>query len=153
MKQLAQLAQLVLLAAALLTAPACSKKEEAPPAAATGSYALDGRKVVATAVSGLYAAGSAGTDDMLSIQLVSAGGGSGSETLEAIYAKRAGSPESTYRPLSLRYTNPTGVTYAYSLDLAMTLTKTDSGYSGTFAGAFQGLGKSQISEGAFANVR
>lgn len=148
-----QLAQLVLLAAALLTAPACSKKGDATPPAATGRYTLDGRKVVATAASGRYAAGGAGTDDMLSIQLVSAGGSSGSETLEAIYAKRAGSSESAYRPLSLRYTNPAGVAYSYSVDLTMTLTKTDSGYLGTFAGTFQGLGKSQISEGTFANVR
>lgn len=140
----------LLLFTAVLAAPACSKNNDTAAPAATGSYTLDGRKVVATSAASQHAAGSAGSDDLLYIQLLSQG--SGGETLEAIYSKRVGTPESAYRPLNLRYTSATGTTFYYSLSLALTLTKTEAGYSGTFAGTFPGVGRSQISEGVFANV-
>lgn len=141
----------LLLFTAVLAAPACSKNNDTAAPAATGSYTLDGRKVVATSAASQHTAGSAGSDDLLYIQLLSQGSG-GSETLEAIYTKRVGTPESAFQPLNLRYTTATGTTSYYSLSLALTLTKTEAGYSGTFAGTFPGVGRSQISEGVFANV-
>ncbi len=149
MKQLAAL----LLAAPLLAASACSKDEPkpAPVPPATGSYTLDGRKVVATEVSGGLTPGSAGIDDLLTIRLVSAG--SPTQTLDVVYAKRVGTPASAYRPSTLRYTAGTGPTYTYSQDLRMTLTNNGSAFSGTFSGTFPGQGRSQIVEGVFANVR
>ena len=143
---------LTLLATTLLAAPACKKdKDEVKPAAPTGSYTLDGRQVVATTVSGGLTPGSAGIDDRLTIRLVTAG--SPNQTLDVVYAKRVGTPVSAYRALDLRYTAGTGPTYSYSQDLTMTLTNTGSAFSGTFSGTFPGLGRSQITEGVFTNVR
>lgn len=150
MKQFAHL----LLAATLLAAPACSKKEYEYVAPAstpsTGAYVIDGRTVTASTAATVQS-GNGG--DQLTITLYT--GTSGQEQLRLVYNKPAGAPESAY-DASVLLTDVGYGTEDYAEQRTMTLTKTAGGYSGRFDAtrpARPGVAASQIKGGQFTNVR
>lgn len=136
----------------LLLGPGCSKKNEAP----ANGFAVDGRRVVATTSSvktGLTLNAGGDIRDYLRVDLISKSNSGAFEIAQMVYTKALGTPESAYEPLTLRYAANTNSTVEYSYKLKATLTKTNTGYSGTFAAGSASVGGSSISQGTFTNVQ
>ncbi|TGE28672.1 hypothetical protein [Hymenobacter metallicola] len=151
-----QIGLLMLWAAGLAgLATSCADKNESSPAPAggsTASYTLDGRTTKAAASTNVQF-GTSGGDDRLTIIMVSQPNGKDNEFVEAIFTKPTGTADAEYRALNLRVENESGMSY-YADQLTMTLSKSSSGYSGTFAGKRSNSATvSTLSNGLFTNVR
>lgn len=138
---------------------ACAKKEEAvpAPAAESCSYVLDGRST--TGSSQVYLNSRQlpdGTlEDWLLIQLTSYPGGptAQAELVSVQFHKPKGSTDTAYQPLLLRLTDGNGKVMEYPNNRVLTLVKTSTGYSGTFAGTLPAPASSSLAQGVFTDAK
>lgn len=150
----------LLIAALLLSTLGCSKKEEAKPTAATGSYTFDGVRKPCVVNSTLSLVNSFHpTYDELTITLTPlsqpTGGG---EAVALGFHKTPGGPATDYRLAVLVYTSDVASSgKLYTVDVT-TLQEAAGSYEGTFAGSAIYIGYSPpgthtITDGVFTNVR